>query len=243
MAGLDRGAARDAETPAAPRIVLGVCGGIAAYKAVEVCRRLVDAGVHVIPVLTDEATRFVGAVTFSALASEPAQRSLWDEASPIRTPRLGQAPTWSWWCRRRRTPSPATPPDSPTISCGDAPGHPGPGHGLPRHAHRNVGAPVGTDNLATLERRGVDRPAGAGAWPAGTRRGSFGRPGRHRRPRLGASRTRRERRRSARGQGGRRAQVAPESHSIPSATSPIGPPASRVMPSPSPRHASATAVG
>jgi phosphopantothenoylcysteine decarboxylase/phosphopantothenate--cysteine ligase len=34
------------------RIVLGVSGGIAAYKAVEVCRRLVDAGAHVIPVLT-----------------------------------------------------------------------------------------------------------------------------------------------------------------------------------------------
>ncbi len=35
--------------PAMPRVVLGVCGGIAAYKAVEVCRRLVDAGVHVAP--------------------------------------------------------------------------------------------------------------------------------------------------------------------------------------------------
>src|SRR5580698_2950191 len=73
-----------------PRVVLGVCGGIAAYKAVEVCRQLVDAGVHVSPVLTDEATRFVGAVTFSALASEPVQRSLWDEASPIPHTRLGQ---------------------------------------------------------------------------------------------------------------------------------------------------------
>jgi phosphopantothenoylcysteine decarboxylase / phosphopantothenate---cysteine ligase len=73
-----------------PRVVLGVCGGIAAYKVVEVCRRLVDAGVHVTPVLTEDATRFVGAVTFSALASEPAQGSLWDEASPIPHTRLGQ---------------------------------------------------------------------------------------------------------------------------------------------------------
>ena len=56
------------------RIVLGVSGGIAAYKAVEVCRRLVDAGAHVAPVLTPDATRFVGALTFSALGSEPAQR-------------------------------------------------------------------------------------------------------------------------------------------------------------------------
>jgi phosphopantothenoylcysteine decarboxylase / phosphopantothenate---cysteine ligase len=81
----------DAVSAHPSRVVLGVCGGIAAYKAVEVCRRLVDAGVHVIPVLTDDATRFVGAVTFSALASEPAQRSLWDEDSPIPHTRLGQS--------------------------------------------------------------------------------------------------------------------------------------------------------
>ncbi len=74
-----------------PRVVLGVTGGIAAYKAVEVCRRLVDAGVHVTPVLTEDATRFVGAVTFSALASEPVQQSLWDEASPIPHTSLGQS--------------------------------------------------------------------------------------------------------------------------------------------------------
>ena len=80
----------DRATAAAPRVVLGVCGGIAAYKAIEVCRQLVDAGVHVTPILTDEATRFVGEVTFSALASEPVQRSLWDEASPIPHTRLGQ---------------------------------------------------------------------------------------------------------------------------------------------------------
>ena len=80
---------RDAR-PGPPHVVLGVCGGIAAYKAVEVCRRLVDAGVHVTPVLTDDATRFVGAVTFSALASEPVRRSLWEESSPIPHTRLGQ---------------------------------------------------------------------------------------------------------------------------------------------------------
>ncbi len=72
------------------RVVLGVCGGIAAYKAVEVCRRLVDAGVHVAPVLTDDAQRFVGAVTFSALASEPAHTSLFDGPEPIPHTRLGQ---------------------------------------------------------------------------------------------------------------------------------------------------------
>ena len=71
-------------------IVLGVSGGIAAYKAVEVCRRLVDAGIHVVPVLTDDAQRFVGAVTFSALASEPARTSLFDGPDPIPHTRLGQ---------------------------------------------------------------------------------------------------------------------------------------------------------
>jgi phosphopantothenoylcysteine decarboxylase/phosphopantothenate--cysteine ligase len=72
------------------RVVLGVCGGIAAYKAIEVCRRLVDAGAHVVPVLTNGARHFVGETTFSALASEPVQSSLWDEASPIPHTRLGQ---------------------------------------------------------------------------------------------------------------------------------------------------------
>lgn len=72
------------------RIVLGVTGGIAAYKAVDVCRRLVDAGAHVTPVMTAGAEHFVGRTTFSALASEPVQTSLWDEASPIPHTRLGQ---------------------------------------------------------------------------------------------------------------------------------------------------------
>src|SRR5712675_1174894 len=73
------------------RIVLGVSGGIAAYKAVVVCRRLVDAGAHVMPVLTDDAQRFVGALTFSALASEPARTALFGGPEPIPHTRLGQS--------------------------------------------------------------------------------------------------------------------------------------------------------
>jgi phosphopantothenoylcysteine decarboxylase/phosphopantothenate--cysteine ligase len=72
------------------RVVLGVAGGIAAYKAVELCRRLVDAGAHVQPVMTRGATRFLGEVTLSALASEPVRTSLWDEPEPIPHTRLGQ---------------------------------------------------------------------------------------------------------------------------------------------------------
>ena len=72
------------------RVVLAVSGGIAAYKAVEICRRLVDAGTHVVPVLTAAAQRFVGEVTFSALASERARLSLFDDADPIPHVTLGQ---------------------------------------------------------------------------------------------------------------------------------------------------------
>ena len=72
------------------RIVLGVSGGIAAYKAVELCRRLVDAGAHVIPVLTEGSLHFVGRTTFDALGSERAWTSLWDEPHPIPHTHLGQ---------------------------------------------------------------------------------------------------------------------------------------------------------
>ncbi len=75
-----------------PRIVLGVAGGIAAYKSVELLRRLRDAGYHVAPILTPDATRFVGAVTFSALASEPARTDLFGDATtPIPHTSLGQS--------------------------------------------------------------------------------------------------------------------------------------------------------
>jgi phosphopantothenoylcysteine decarboxylase/phosphopantothenate--cysteine ligase len=72
------------------RIVVGISGGIAAYKAIEVIRRLVDAGAHVAPILTEDAHRFIGPVTVSALSSEPVHTSLWDDASPIPHTRLGQ---------------------------------------------------------------------------------------------------------------------------------------------------------
>ncbi len=72
------------------RVVLGVTGGIAAYKAIDVCRRLVTAGAHVVPVMTAGAERFVGGTTFSALASEPVRTSLWDGDDPIPHTTMGQ---------------------------------------------------------------------------------------------------------------------------------------------------------
>src|SRR3954469_2478877 len=53
------------------RILLGVTGGIAAYKACEVCRRLVRGGHDVVPLVTPGAERFVTAETFRALARRP----------------------------------------------------------------------------------------------------------------------------------------------------------------------------
>jgi phosphopantothenoylcysteine decarboxylase / phosphopantothenate---cysteine ligase len=73
------------------RVVLAVTGGIAAYKAVEVCRRLVDAGAHVSPIMTADAARFLGPATLSALASEPVHDSLWSDADPIPHTALGRS--------------------------------------------------------------------------------------------------------------------------------------------------------
>ena len=72
------------------RVVLGVSGGIAAYKAVLLCRLMVDDGAHVVPVMTAAAQRFVGRATFDALASEPVQTSVFGEADPIPHTTLGQ---------------------------------------------------------------------------------------------------------------------------------------------------------
>lgn len=72
------------------RVVLGVCGGVAAYKAVEVCRRLIDADCFVSPVLTTDATRFIGKATFDALGSEPARIELFGSPEPSPHTFLGQ---------------------------------------------------------------------------------------------------------------------------------------------------------
>ena len=72
------------------RIVLGVSGGIAAYKSIEISRRLVDAGAFVSPIMTTAAKKFVGEVTLSALASEPVKSSLWEDDDPIPHTTLGQ---------------------------------------------------------------------------------------------------------------------------------------------------------
>ena len=71
-------------------IVVGVCGGIAAYKSVELIRYLVDAGAHVATIMTPDAEHFIGKTTLSALSSEPVHTSLWEDQSIIPHTRLGQ---------------------------------------------------------------------------------------------------------------------------------------------------------
>lgn len=63
------------------RILLGVSGGVAAYKAAYLVRRLGEAGAEVQVVLTENAARFVTALTFQALSGRPVRTSLWDEAA------------------------------------------------------------------------------------------------------------------------------------------------------------------
>ncbi|WP_346696028.1 bifunctional phosphopantothenoylcysteine decarboxylase/phosphopantothenate--cysteine ligase CoaBC [Thermophilibacter mediterraneus] len=61
----------------APRVLLAVCGGIAAYKACEVLRGLQRAGCDVRVTMTEDALRFVGAATFEALSGAPVATSLY----------------------------------------------------------------------------------------------------------------------------------------------------------------------
>ena len=62
-------------------VLLGVSGGIAAYKGAETVRRLRDAGADVRVVLTENAARFVTALTFQALSGNAVRTSLWDESA------------------------------------------------------------------------------------------------------------------------------------------------------------------
>jgi phosphopantothenoylcysteine decarboxylase/phosphopantothenate--cysteine ligase len=62
-------------------VLLGVTGGIAAYKSAELVRRLVERGAEVQVVMTASAREFIGATTFQALSGRPVRESLWDAAA------------------------------------------------------------------------------------------------------------------------------------------------------------------
>ncbi len=63
------------------RILLGVTGGIAAYKSPDLVRRLIERGADVQVVLTEGAQRFVTATTFQAVSGRPARSDLWDDTA------------------------------------------------------------------------------------------------------------------------------------------------------------------
>jgi phosphopantothenoylcysteine decarboxylase/phosphopantothenate--cysteine ligase len=63
------------------RILLGVTGGIAAYKSPDLVRRLIERGAEVQVVMTAAAREFIGATTFQALSGRPVRDSLWDAAA------------------------------------------------------------------------------------------------------------------------------------------------------------------
>ena len=153
------------------RILLGVTGGIAAYKALELARLATKAGHGVRVLMTPAAKRFVGAASFEGIVGAPgAHRRVRARPDPRRLPRRPRCPTttrsatsrWSptptptWSPRPPRTRSPSSPPGSPTRWS--------PPPSSPAAAPRLV-APAMNDrmyrdagdqaNLATLRERGV----------------------------------------------------------------------------------------
>ena len=72
------------------RIIVGVAGGIAAYKAATVVRQLTEAGHSVRVVPTESALRFIGAATFEALSGNPVHTGVWDDVYEVPHVRIGQ---------------------------------------------------------------------------------------------------------------------------------------------------------
>ncbi|WP_110239879.1 bifunctional phosphopantothenoylcysteine decarboxylase/phosphopantothenate--cysteine ligase CoaBC [Nocardioides gilvus] len=75
---------------ARPRVVLGVSGGIAAYKACELLRRFTESGHDVTVVPTAAALEFVGAPTWAALSGKPVSAGVWADVHQVPHVRIGQ---------------------------------------------------------------------------------------------------------------------------------------------------------
>jgi phosphopantothenoylcysteine decarboxylase/phosphopantothenate--cysteine ligase len=72
------------------QVVLGVSGGIAAYKACELLRLLTESGERVRVVPTHDALRFVGAATWAALSGQPVSADVWSDVEQVPHVRIGQ---------------------------------------------------------------------------------------------------------------------------------------------------------
>ncbi|GIH97165.1 bifunctional phosphopantothenoylcysteine decarboxylase/phosphopantothenate--cysteine ligase CoaBC [Planobispora siamensis] len=80
----------DGDTPGKPNVVLGVSGGIAAYKACELLRLFTESGHDVRVVPTAQALRFVGEPTWAALSGNPVSADVWDDVHEVPHVRIGQ---------------------------------------------------------------------------------------------------------------------------------------------------------
>ena len=69
--------------PKGRQIVLGVSGGIAAYKACDLLRRLQDAGFLIRVIPTQSSLNFVGRATWEALSGQPALSTVWDNPAEV----------------------------------------------------------------------------------------------------------------------------------------------------------------
>jgi phosphopantothenoylcysteine decarboxylase/phosphopantothenate--cysteine ligase len=78
------------EEPRTPRVVLGVSGGIAAYKACELLRRFTESGHDVTVVPTASALEFVGAPTWAALSGKPVSSEVWTDVHEVPHVHIGQ---------------------------------------------------------------------------------------------------------------------------------------------------------
>ena len=74
----------------APRVLLGVAGGIAAYKACELLRRLTESGHSVRVLPTASALEFIGAATFEALSGQPVHTGVFADVPSVPHVKLGQ---------------------------------------------------------------------------------------------------------------------------------------------------------
>ncbi len=90
---------------AGKHLVLGLTGGIAAYKSAELARRLQDEGATVQVVMTDGATRFITAVTMQALTGRPVFVDQWDARQPNNMAHIDLSREASRSSSRRRRPT------------------------------------------------------------------------------------------------------------------------------------------
>ena len=153
------------------RVVLGVAGGIAAYKACSLLRLLTEAGHDVTVVPTASALRFVGEPTWSALSGAQVHTDVWSDITEVPHVRLGQQADLVVVAPADRRPPrprghrPGRRPPHHRAAHRPLPGRPG-----TRDAHRDVGAPrhPGQRRHAHRARRARSAPGVGTAHGAGT---------------------------------------------------------------------------